>query len=232
MKWQVARHGARDALGRAVTAPAPAPIERFPRRAASKRRTRARIVDAARKLFAELGYDDATMAAIAERADVHVTTLFTHFRSKRELTEALAEAALAWLDEAVAAHRARGIPPLVFWRDLVLRASDAYARDAHSLMQGRALLAEPELLPAWLRYERRQIALMEEYIAAYLNVDPARDRRPRMAAAMLIGGGILAYDAWTTSGRRLDLRAENMSLLEAAHALLAPLFDDSIGVDA
>lgn len=194
---------------------------RFPRRTAAKQRTRGRIVQAAARLFADLGYQDATMAAIAQAADVHVTTLFTHFRSKRDLVEALAEAAIAWLEEACAAQRAAGVPALAFWRDLTLRAADAYERQGHEgLTLGRTLIAEPELLPAWLRYERRQVRLLAAYIAADMRVDPTADRRPTMAAAMLVAGGILAYDAWIASGRAGDLARENAALLDAAQAVL------------
>ena len=60
----------------------------FPRRTAAKARTRQRIEEAARRLFVTLGYGDATMAAIADAADIHITTLFTHFASKRDLAAA------------------------------------------------------------------------------------------------------------------------------------------------
>lgn len=194
---------------------------RFPRRTAAKARTRARIEAAATRIFAELGYQDATMAAIADAADIHVTTLFTHFRSKRDLLAAVAGAAGDWFEAAVAARRAEGVPALVFWRDLVTRAADAYERDgAAQLDLGRALTTEPELLPAWIDHQRRQVAVMTDYLAAELGVDPATDRRPQMAAAMLVAGGLLAFDAWLASGRKGDLRAENDQLLAAAEAIL------------
>lgn len=193
----------------------------FPRRAAAKARTRARIEAAASRIFAELGYQDATMAAIAEAADVHVTTLFTHFRSKRDLLGAVAAAAGDWFETAAAARRAEGVPALMFWRDLVARAAEAYERDgAAQLVLGRALTGEPELLPAWIAHQRRQVAVMTAYIAGDLGVDAATDRRPQMAAAMLVAGGLMAFDAWLVSGRTGDLMGENAALLAAAEAVL------------
>lgn len=193
----------------------------FPRRAAAKARTRARIEAAASRIFAELGYQDATMAAIAAAADVHVTTLFTHFRSKRDLLAVVAAAAGDWFEAAAAARRAEGVPALLFWRDLVARAAQAYERDgAAQLVLGRALTGEPELLPAWIAHQRRQVAVMTAYIAADLAADPAHDRRPQMAAAMLVAGGLLAFDAWLASGRTGDLVAENAALLRAAEAVM------------
>lgn len=193
----------------------------FPRRAAAKARTRARIEAAASRIFAELGYQDATMAAIAEAADVHVTTLFTHFRSKRDLLSAVAVAAGDWFEAAAAARRAESVPALVFWRDLVTRAAQAYERDGTAqLMLGRGLTGTPELLPAWIDHQRRQITVMTAYIASDLGLDPASDRRPQMAAAMLVAGGLMAFDAWLASGRTGDLVAQNAALLAAAEAVL------------
>lgn len=49
------------------------------RRERKKAATRAGLADAALTLFLERGYDDVTVAEIADAADVSVTTLFNHF---------------------------------------------------------------------------------------------------------------------------------------------------------
>src|SRR4051794_41350410 len=49
------------------------------RRERKKAATRRALADAALELFLERGYDDVTVAEIAEAADVSVTTLFNHF---------------------------------------------------------------------------------------------------------------------------------------------------------
>ena len=62
------------------------------RRAAQKAETRALILDAARALFEEKGYEGATMRAVAARAGVAPGTIFVHFADKGELLiEALLE---------------------------------------------------------------------------------------------------------------------------------------------
>ncbi|HEX2814390.1 MAG TPA: TetR/AcrR family transcriptional regulator [Sphingopyxis sp.] len=194
----------------------------FPRRTAAKARTRQRIEEAARRLFVTLGYGDATMAAIAEAADIHITTLFTHFASKRELAAAIAVRAGERFEEIVAMQRAQGVPVLAFWRNQVARIAHAYERDGDGQINlGRALAGEPELLPVWYGHQRLQIDLMTDYIADELGIDATKDGRAQMAAAMLVAGGRMAFDSWMESGGAGDLVAENERLLDAAEALLA-----------
>ncbi|MFI4935047.1 MAG: TetR/AcrR family transcriptional regulator [Caulobacterales bacterium] len=51
-------------------------------RETQKQATRRRVLDAARDLFEEIGYDEATIRLIAKRAGVSVGSVFTTFRSK------------------------------------------------------------------------------------------------------------------------------------------------------
>jgi len=59
---------------------------------------RARIVDVARRLFAEHGFDDVTMAEVAAAAGVARATVFNHFGSKHALVEAITEDVIAYYD--------------------------------------------------------------------------------------------------------------------------------------
>jgi AcrR family transcriptional regulator len=63
---------------------------RSPARAEGARRTRARIVEAARALFVERGFSDTTIAAIAEQAGVAPETVYATYRTKAALLEAVA----------------------------------------------------------------------------------------------------------------------------------------------
>ncbi|HET6537922.1 MAG TPA: TetR/AcrR family transcriptional regulator [Sphingopyxis sp.] len=199
-----------------------APKVSFPRRSAAKARTRNRIEEAARRLFITHGYSDATMAAISEAADIHITTLFTHFASKRDLAEAIAISAGERFAAVVETHRAQAIPVLQFWRNQVMRIAHAYERDSDGQINfGRALAGEPDLLPVWSAHQQLQIDLLTDYIADELGIDAATDGRAQMAAAMLVAGGRMAFDRWIANGRAGDLVAENERLLDAAEALLA-----------
>jgi AcrR family transcriptional regulator len=59
--------------------------ERPDRRERKKQRTRLAIEDAAFELFAERGYRETTINAIADRADVAPRTVTVHFPTKEEL---------------------------------------------------------------------------------------------------------------------------------------------------
>jgi AcrR family transcriptional regulator len=57
---------------------------------------RARIVEAARRLFASRGPDEVTMAEVAKDAGVARATVFNHFGSKHALIEAITEDVIAF----------------------------------------------------------------------------------------------------------------------------------------
>jgi len=56
-----------------------------------KARTRAGLLAAARRLFAERGLERTTIAEIAERADIAIGSFYNYFATKEELLEALLE---------------------------------------------------------------------------------------------------------------------------------------------
>ncbi|HTD06155.1 TetR/AcrR family transcriptional regulator [Undibacterium sp.] len=63
---------------------------RTPRQARSEDR-HASVLDAAAELIAEIGYDAATMTAIAERAGSSIGAVYQYFRNKEEIARALRE---------------------------------------------------------------------------------------------------------------------------------------------
>tara|TARA_R110002167_G_scaffold21126_3_gene76926 strand:- start:362 stop:1150 length:789 start_codon:yes stop_codon:yes gene_type:complete len=62
---------------------------RLNRRQAAKVRTRQKVLDAARALFAERGYDAATIRDIAKEAGMSTGAVFANFQDKAELFEAV-----------------------------------------------------------------------------------------------------------------------------------------------
>lgn len=192
---------------------------KFPRRTIRRRETRARIVAAASRLFRQVGYAEATMAAIADAADVHVTTLFTHFKAKSELASTLGDAAIDDLAAAIA--EARGKTPFFdFFQGVVVAAAKAYQRDTGpNIAFGHELRLDPELAFGWVRYESRQTDMLAEYIAADYGLDRDVDPRPMLVASLLVASNTFAHDRWLESKGRLNLIDETCRSLEIARKM-------------
>ncbi len=72
------------------------------RRARQAAATRARIVEAAGRLFAERGYVATTIDAVAAEADVAVETVYARFKNKRNLLDAYLDVSIVGDAERVA----------------------------------------------------------------------------------------------------------------------------------
>jgi AcrR family transcriptional regulator len=115
-------------------------------------RTRARILDAAMRLFADVGYHTATNAVIAEEAGLTRGAMLYHFATREELVEA----AIAFIEvkRARLLEAAASPPPGV---DAAEHAIDAYW----------ALLHEPPFLAfAELEAAARTDAMLRERLAS------------------------------------------------------------------
>ena len=73
-------------------------------------RTAARILDAAEAVFAERGYESASLREIARRAGLQQPGLYNHFSSKRDLYAAVLDRALQPMADAMAASLASDDP--------------------------------------------------------------------------------------------------------------------------
>lgn len=100
-----------------------------------------RIENAARRLFAGRGYAGTSMAEIAAAAGVSKATVFHHYRSKRELYDAL-------VGDALAGFREQVIPLLDTGRDVhgSLRQFTAAHLERLMRMQGTMRLVAREML--------------------------------------------------------------------------------------
>ena len=74
---------------------------RLNRRQAAKVRTRQKVLDAARGLFAERGYEPATIRDIAKGAGMSTGAVFANFQDKAELFEAVLTEDMAGLAEVM-----------------------------------------------------------------------------------------------------------------------------------
>jgi AcrR family transcriptional regulator len=133
--------------------------------------TRAAIVAAAQRLFEERGFENVTVAEIADAANVSVKTLFVYFRAKEDL--AFADNRL--IEEIIAALAAR--PPGTTHAEAVaaelaaqVRAQDDPAAGLEGFHRGygESAAIQSGLLRLWAEYEDRITA----FLAAEAGTEP------------------------------------------------------------
>jgi AcrR family transcriptional regulator len=159
-----------------------------------KEQTRRLIADTARRLFAERGFEEVTVADIARAADVAPKTVFNYFPTKEDLFYSRLE---AFEDELLAAVRERepGESALAaFRRFLLSRGGVLQMGDAGDAQEAtRQLRTVTRVItesPALLARERQVIGRYEEALAALLATEtdaPPDAAEPRAAANALLG---------------------------------------------
>lgn len=107
------------------------------RREATKTRNRGAILDAARAVFAERGYEAASVRDIIRRTDLASGTFYNYFASKEAIAAALAEDAAERLRPILAAERARS-RDLPGYLDGVIRAYFRFLVQEHGDASARA----------------------------------------------------------------------------------------------
>ncbi|MFD9424337.1 MULTISPECIES: TetR/AcrR family transcriptional regulator [unclassified Streptomyces] len=160
-------------------AEAPAPSSGRGRRDAAA--TRERLLDAARDLFAERGYQRATVRAIAERAGVNQALLFRYFGSKQALlTEVVAEGGLEEL---------RATPP-----------EELFEKALRSMLTRSAPGSGDRTLEVYLRSigrgdeaagALRELGAEYQKVLASLSGTPDGELRADLAIAWLLGIGLM-----------------------------------------
>lgn len=133
-----------------------------PRHAELRRQTRRDVIDAARRLFADKGYNATTIEALANEAGVAVQTVYAAFGNKRSVLWALLETSVAGDDEPrTVMERVRaelaGVDDPAERLDRVVRFGDEVLRrsaDIHRILRGAA--AGDQELQAALDEARRR----------------------------------------------------------------------------
>ncbi|HUN35300.1 MAG TPA: helix-turn-helix domain-containing protein [Trebonia sp.] len=166
-----------------ASAPAPEGL-----RERKKRLTRMAIFEAAERLFGERGFDDVTVAEIADAANISVKTLFTYVRGKDEL---IFGGGPTVLDAVAAAVRNRrlGETPLVAAAKGLMTAADDGRLEAFGLMACSGPEASSRLRALW---EDTEDALA-------LALARPRDGAPERAARRLEAAQIMVLVRAATS---------------------------------
>ena len=147
---------------------------------------RQRLVVAAVDLFNEQGYDDTTVAQIAERAGVTKSTFFRHFTDKRELLVAGQETLSRLLTDGIA-EAPGNASPLEAVAAGLRRASTAMGPASHELAPRlkAAVAASAEL--------QERAALKSVGLAAAMTTALVARGVPDPTAALAAELGVLAF---------------------------------------
>lgn len=161
-----------------------------------KQRTRLAIVEAATELFAEQGYQQTTIAQIAEAADVSLSTFFNYFPTKVDVVFSLWDVVIDSAQRRIAERPAgeQTIDAIAAWFSEVLPAVEQPYEQA--IQRRRSIVASaPELAAE----ERLRQARLEDILAAAFARDLGDSpdgTRPRVLAAIALRGMLEAWRAW------------------------------------
>jgi AcrR family transcriptional regulator len=191
------------------------------RTAADAARTRADILAAARRLFAENGYAATTTGQIADAAGVTVGALFHHFDGKPGLFRTVFEQIETELEASIraAAEKAGGATMGVEAFLAGFRAYLEFARRREFyrivMLEGPVVLGEAE----WHALDaRRGAAALVEGLEVLVAEGVIEDRPIRPLAILLLGATVEAGLAAARGARPRDLDA----MVEAMRYLLTP----------
>jgi AcrR family transcriptional regulator len=182
-------------------------VETVDRRQRKKQRTRAAIQAAAIELFAEHGYRETTIAAIADRADVAIRTVTGHFPTKEDLLFADDPFTAASLAARLGA-RAEGESALDAFRDWMattmatLTAEHTQAFWRERWLRSRLILENPELRGRARGTYYEHEAVLAAAIAGDRG-EPADALAPRLVATTVVAGVrevYASYDAQPDAG--------------------------------
>lgn len=209
------------------TALSPSPSEsqseaeapRLNRRQAAKVRTRQKVLDAARQLFAERGYEPATIRDIAKGAGMSTGAVFANFQDKAELFEAVLTGDLVKLAETMkAAAAAEGSV-----RTRLLSALGAgYHGSLEQLPLVQAVMARSWFQPVAAEMRTRAaikplLSIVTDALQTGVREGELRQDADVRLLAELIYGAFLsnyrqaAYDGWTMAqltermGKQVDV---------------------------
>jgi AcrR family transcriptional regulator len=162
-------------------------MERQGRRERKKSKTKASIIQAAIQLMMERGYQGTTVADIAEKADVALSTVFAHFPSKDDIVFHFYPALQVSFSDALE-KRAPGQSTLDAFQSWVEKELASFVTPTNRELQTlRRIIKSEERL---LAQEHYRLAYFEKAFAASIAKDlgdAPEDLRPRILAGAALG---------------------------------------------
>jgi AcrR family transcriptional regulator len=113
------------------------------KREQTKVQNRQAILDAAREVFGELGYDAATVRDIIRRTGLAAGTFYNYYRSKEEVFAALADDGARRFNPILKSLRGQGLSFDAFVREAIV-AYFEFMADEHTSWAARRPAGEPQ----------------------------------------------------------------------------------------
>jgi AcrR family transcriptional regulator len=183
-----------------------------------KQRTREAIVAAALRLFDERGFDQTTIADIAEAADIAPRTFFGYFPSKEDVVFADFPETLAGLSARLDSRSAdeTAIDAIRAWVEGLLDEVDL--TDDRERCRKRVIGESPALAD----HNRALMGQVEELLAGHIARDlgdQPDDVRPHMIASSVIGA-LSALDGKGSDGSAPATKDEALAMIDQALTFL------------
>jgi AcrR family transcriptional regulator len=172
-------------------------LERPGLRERKKQQTRETIARVALELFAERGYDQTTLAEIADAADVSPRTIFAYFHSKEDILFCDEPAFFEQLKQALE-QRASGATTIDVLRDFIQSSGPP---DEDRRLRKQIVGSNEELLLNRRARFARLEELIAESIARDLGAGPGDIRPPLVAASMAAAFFSMSERLETESGQ-------------------------------
>ena len=168
-----------------------------------RRQTRQRIIDAGLELFLANGFDETTLDAIAEAADISRRTFFYYFKSKEDIVLAYQQGSMERLRDTIASE-STDRPPLDVVRTALLKLASEYSAEA--MIPIDRLMISTESLRA--RKQASYIAQEQALFEALCELWPQQRRRGalRIVAMVSIGAMRLSIEAWRQDGSKRPIK--------------------------
>ncbi len=187
---------------------------KYPKRARKKDQNRHKLETAACILFSIKGHEHTTLSNIADRANLHVQTLYRHFKNKEEITIAAANLVVHDCRIHFECASARDS---VFekWRGWVSKTVPFLFSEGiseHKIKQWHSpysLLNDRFLLFLNSGYED----LLTEYLAVNFKIDANNQVLPRLIASMLLSGNEMALKGSAKHITSVDAKANYIGII-------------------
>ena len=189
-------------------------------RTKQKLETRRKLMDAAIDLFMSRGYEAVSLEQVAEHAQIHVQTLYRHFKNKSML-------ACAYFDS--------GIDQIIYQLDRVSPQQDAYrvwkksslsglnsiVNGANSLQLFQMIHANPELLAHNLSYARKVEDKLTEVLQKQEDRLHLNPHVSRLLAASMTTAYRESHYSWIYS----DGKVSSVDMLNEYFEVIEKIFD-------